>query len=197
MISWARCGKSLFPPIFRICKEGNAEDTAGWQIFMQWVNQAAQTRSLWVGTWLGDGFWGELLTNDIKAADWKWRKLVVSLWLGDEFFHQINHFWEHPACLTHSRDSQGLFWGTACRADSGEHPHSGRTFNFRFHSEQMLQAPLHLANFNLILQVKHKLWLLPESKISRQMQVEIYGNAGISGRNKYLRWGANKMLIII
>lgn len=52
-------------------------------------------------------------------------------------------------------------------ADSGEHPHSGRTFNFRFRSKQMLKPPLCLENFKLILKVKHVLWLLAESKTGR------------------------------
>lgn len=50
----ARHGQSLLPQISRISKEGNAEDT---NIFMQWLNQAAQTRSPGMGLHLGDGFW--------------------------------------------------------------------------------------------------------------------------------------------
>lgn len=161
----ARHGQSLLPQISRISKEGNAEDT---NIFMQWLNQAAQTRSPGMGLHLGDGF---LEKNCWPTISKQQTESEGNLWF--LYDSEMNSFIrlttsESIRRVWHTRGTARAYSKAGhAGADSGEHPHSGRTFNFRFHSKQMLKPPLCLENFKLILKVKHVLWLLAESKTGR------------------------------
>lgn len=192
-IPWARHGKSLLPQIFRISKEGNAEHTAGDKHFYA-VGKSGCIKQI-----TRDGGWFLRRTADQQYQSSRPKvKETCGFFMTRRWILSSDQPLLRASGVSDTLEGQpGLFWGTACRGWLRRTSLFRKDVSLEISLQADVQTPLHSENFKLILKVMHVLWVLPEAKIGRWMKAEMYGTAGISGRSKNLRWGANKMLIII